>query len=482
MCVVRRASQLRLSAASRPRSTEPRRPQPRLSIFLVATATLIGLTAASCEDGDDAIGLGQVERASVAEIVDAPATVTARAVVTLTAPADGTLASLRVKPGEQVKAGQVLAVIDSPTAKQRLAQAKQALDASKRAGGGMSGGGDLSRTIRATDQAAAKEFEEARKAAEKIADERLREALLAQVDAAQRHYTIASKAASDAVRAVQRGMAGLNSAVSALSAAQRLQAQQAYDLAKSTVDALTLRAPISGVVQLGGTASAGVPTDALAGLLGAAGGQLDAASGLAASGLAAPGAAVAAPPLGVDGAVPVGGRVTAGTPVLTVVDLSDIGLVAEVDETDVLLVTPGVTGTVELDAATGATYPVEVRSVDVLPTAGTSGGVGYRVRLALSAGTFADGRAAPMPRPGMSAVARLRVREATDAVTVPAAAVFSAEGQDSVWRVRDGRAERVPVTVGVQGQDLVQILSGVEPGQQVVVRGTDRVKTGQRIR
>lgn len=477
MWFVRRATQLRLSAASRPQSTQPRRPQPRLSIFLVATATLIGLTAASCEDGDDTIGLGQVERASVAEIVDAPATVTARAAVTLTAPADGTLASLRVKPGEQVKAGQVLAVIDSPAAKQRLAQAKQALDASKRAGGGVSGGGDLTRTIRATDQAAAKEFKEARKAAEKIADEQLREALLAQVDAAQRHYTIASKAASDAVRAVQRGMAGLNSAVSALSAAQRMQAQQAYDLAKSTVDALTLRAPISGVVQLGGTASAGAPTDALAGLLGAAGGQFNAVSGLAGAG-----AAVAAPPIGVDGAVPVGGRVTAGTPVLTVVDLSDIGLVAEVDETDVLLVTPGVTGTVELDAATGATYPVEVRSVDVLPSASASGGVGYRVRLALSAGTFADGRAAPMPRPGMSAVARLRVREASDAITVPAAAVFSNEGQDSVWLVRDGRAERVPVTVGVQGQDLVQILSGVEPGQQVIVRGTDRIKIGQRIR
>lgn len=444
---------------------------------MLATVTLIGLTAASCDDGDDAIDLGQVERASVAEIVDAPATVTARAAVTVSAPADGTLASLRVKPGEQVKAGQVLAVIDSPAAEQRLAQAKQALDAAKRAGGGMGGGGDLLRSIRATDQAAAKEFDEARKAAEKIADERLREALLAQVDAAQRHYGIASQAATDAVRAVQRGMAGLNSAVSALSAAQRLQAQQAYDLAKATVDALTLRAPISGVVQLGGTASASVPTDALASLLGAASGQLGAVPGLT-----APGAAPAAPPIGVDGAVPVGGRVTAGTPVLTVVDLSDIGLVAEVDETDVLLVTPGVTGTVELDAATGATYPVEVRSVDVLPAATASGGVGYRVRLALSAGTFADGSAAPVPRPGMSAVVRLRVREASDAVTVPAAAIFSAEGRDTVWRVRDGRAERVPVTIGVQGQDLVQIVSGVEPGQQVVIRGTDRVETGQRLR
>jgi HlyD family secretion protein len=35
------------------------------------------------------------------------------------------------------------------------------------------------------------------------------------------------------------------------------------------------------------------------------------------------------------------------------------------------------------------------------------------------------------------------------------------------------------VTVGVQGQDAVQILSGVAEGQRVVIRGTDQVHTGQ---
>jgi multidrug efflux pump subunit AcrA (membrane-fusion protein) len=79
----------------------------------------------------------------------------------------------------------------------------------------------------------------------------------------------------------------------------------------------------------------------------------------------------------------------------------------------------------------------------------------------------------------MSAVVRLRVRQADDAVTVPAAAVFSADGHDTVWVVRDGKATRVPVTVGVQGADVVQIVSGVDAGQRVVVNGADRVHSGQ---
>jgi multidrug efflux pump subunit AcrA (membrane-fusion protein) len=452
-----------------------RRVPSRLVVLAAAIAALT-LTAASCGDEQTDVALGQAALANVVEVVDAPASVTARAAATLTAPADGTLAALRVGAGARVRAGQVLAVIDSPSARDRLRQARRALDAARRAGGG-GGGVNLGGVQRATDREAEAAFDAARAAAGRVADARLRAALLAQVTAAERRYAAAARVAAQAIRAVQRGVASLSSALGALTAAQRLQAQQAYDLAKAGVAALTLRAPIAGVVQLGGAAGGGTgPTslsDLLAGLPGGAAATGDGGTGVPGNG---------APTLpGVDGAVPVGGLVAAGTPVLTVVDLAELGLLAEVDETDVLLVRAGVPATVELDAATGASYEAEVRSIDVLPTPSARGGVSYRVRLSLGAGSYPDGRPAPAPRPGMSAVAHLRVREAADAVTVPAAAVFSSDGRDTVWVVRDGRAERVPVTVGVQGQDLVQIVSGLDDGQSVVVRGTDQVSPGQQV-
>ncbi|MEU4336911.1 efflux RND transporter periplasmic adaptor subunit [Micromonospora lupini] len=447
--------------------------RPRLLIALTAVAVLTATTAASCGDDQPAVALASVARNPVSEVIDAPATVTARAAATLTAPADGALASLRVQPGQRVKRGQVLAVVASPSAQARLRQAKEALDAAKRAGRGVSTG-NLSSSRRGTDKAADEAFDAAREAAEKIADPQLRDALLTQVTSAQRQYAAAARSADAAVRAVQRGISGLNSAVGSLSAAQRLQAQQAYDLAKATVDALTLRAPIAGVVQPGGTRAGGGSTGGLAGLLEQAGG-----AGLDPSALAP---AQTGPPAGVDDAVAVGGRVTAGTPVLTVVDTGQLGLLADVDETDVLLVRAGVTATVELDAVTGASYDATVRSVDVLPTSSAQGGVTYRVRLTLGAGKLAEDAPAPTPRPGMNAIVHLRVREAADAVTVPASAVFSADGRDAVWVVRDGKADRAPVTVGVQGSDLVQILNGVQAGDRVVVRGTDQVRDGQEVR
>jgi multidrug efflux pump subunit AcrA (membrane-fusion protein) len=435
---------------------------------LVALGSLLSLTAASCDDASSDIGLGNAGRADVVEVVDAPATVTARAAATLTAAADGTLISLSVKPGDTVAVGQVLAVIDSPPAQQRLAQAGEALDALKGAGGGGGGIKNLSAAQKKTDDAAAKAFADARTAAGQIADPAVRTGLITQIDLAEKTYQEAAASARAVISSVQRGLASISQAMAALTQAQRAQAQAAFDLAQGTVDALTLRAPVAGVVQLGGTSASSAPS--LTDLLGTA--------------AAATGAQAAAPAQtgpGVDPAVPLGGKVSAGAAILTVVDVSELGLMAEIDETDVLLVQPGVTARVELDAAPGATYEATVTSADVLPTTSARGGVSYRSRLKLGAGKFDDGRPAPAPRPGMNAVAHLAVRSIRDAVTVPAAAVFNVGGKDLVWLVRDGKAVQTPVSVGVSGQDRVQVLNGVTDGDQLVIRGTDKVKQGMEL-
>jgi HlyD family secretion protein len=447
----------------------------RAPLALVGLAVVgLTLTATACTSDQDGISTGEVTRATVTEVVDVPASVTAKAVATLSAPADGTLAALPVSPGDTVTKDQVLAVIDSPAAQKRLADAEAALAAASQVGGRRLGYVDLSGVQSGLDAAAADAFSAARTAADKIADEQVKAALLAQVTAAEHQYAVTADASRALQRQVQQGIAGIGDAISALGAAQQAQARSAVDLAQSTVDALTLKAPIAGVVQLA-RPSAGTGTDPLAGLLG----QVAGAS--AASAAAAAGAGTdTGTTVGVDDVLAPGDRVSAGTAVLTIVDISEIGLVGEVDETDVLLVGPGVLADVELDAAPGIRFEATVGTVDLLPTPSSRGGVAYRVRLTFRAVAPGDsGQPAPVPRPGMSAVAHLRVRTATDAVAVPAAAVFSVDGGDAVWLIRDGSAVRQPVKVGVQGEDLVQVLSGLSTGDKVVVAGADKVSAGQ---
>jgi multidrug efflux pump subunit AcrA (membrane-fusion protein) len=438
----------------------------RSAAFVAAPVLLLVLSASSCDSGPSGVSVGAVGHGTVDEIVEASGSVTARAAATLSAPASGTLAALRVQAGQRVATGDVVALIDAPDVEARERSAAKALDQASR-GGGVSVGGtaEASAARRRTDAQAKSAFDDAQAAAGKITDPALRAALLKQVDAAQKQYSAASGAAGAALRSVQRGVASLSDAVGALSSAQKLQAQQAYDLASAAVDALTLRAPVAGVVQLGGPSTGGT-SSSLSSLLSAG-----AAPTSAAGGSSLP---------GVDTAVPQGAYVAAGTPIVTIVDVGRLGLTASVDETDVLLVKPGGPATAELDAATGASYTATVRSIDLLPTTSATGGVSYRVRLDLGRGTNDDGTAAPTPRPGMSAVVRLRVRQATDAATVPVSALVTADGRDTVWAVRDGHYRQTPVTVGVQGEDVVQVTGGLTEGQRIVVAGADRVHQGDK--
>lgn len=452
---------------------------------LIAPVALAALVLAACSgEAASPVDVGRAARGSVTEVVEAPANVVARASATVAAPAAGTVASLPVTDGQHVSRGEVLLRVDSPGAARALTQARQADARAASSGGADLAGVDvasLTRPSPSVDLA----FADARTAAAAIPDARLRAQALARVDAARTGYDAARTTVRRALAQVDSGLRTLGRLATSLAAAQRAQTRAALDAAQAAVDALTVRSPISGTVVFGGGQSGPAAGGGGAG----AGGGADVSSALSqlpqgvqsqAQSLLGGGAAGGAA-AGVAGPLEVGAPVAAGGVLLTVTDVSALSLTASVDETDVLLVRPGVPGDVELDAAPGATYPATVRSVDLQPTTSSRGGVSYQVRLALAAGRTADGRAAPTPRPGMSAVVRLRVRTAKDAVTVPAAAVVRDGARDAVWVAEGGRAHRRAVELGAQGDITVQVTSGLAVGDPVVVRGADRVAEGRQV-
>jgi RND family efflux transporter MFP subunit len=248
--------------------------------------------------------------------------------------------------------------------------------------------------------------------------------------------------------------------------------------ARNVVEALTVVAPIDGVVTLGGGAapSGGGGGGGLGDLVG----QLPEELQGQAEGLLGGGGGAAAPQTTSTG-LSVGQAVSTGAPLLTVTDVAGLQVVAEVDETDVLLVEPGVLGDVELDAVPGAVYPATVTSVDVAPTTSSRGGVSYRVRLDLGDGRL-DEEPAPRPRPGMSAVVDLQVRSSgPGSLAVPSSAVLRDGTEAAVLVVSGGRVARTVVGLGAEGEDRVEVLRGLEPGQRVVARDVDRLTDGQAV-
>src|SRR4029453_19111152 len=64
---------------------------------------------------------------------------------------------------------------------------------------------------------------------------------------------------------------------------------------------------------------------------------------------------------------------------------------------------------------------------------------------------------------------------------VPKAAVRMVDGRTVVFVVRDDRAERRAITVGLENGDQVEVVSGVTAGERVVVDGPQTLKDGDKV-
>jgi HlyD family secretion protein len=416
--------------------------------------------------------VAKVSRGEVREVVEAPAVVTAKASATITSSAQGRVGKLLVRDGATVKQGQTLMVISSPSAQQRLKQAKAA-DAKAASGAAPVPATDLTGFLAGQDTAANQAFDTAQQAIDLIPDAAAKAAAQTRLAAARASYATSRSQAQQAIQSLDDGIGGLQKALSSVAQAQRSQTQAAVLLAQDAITALTVKAPVAGIVQLGGAAvssGTGDLSSQLSQLPSSVQGQ--AAQLLGGSGSGGSTASTT---------ISLGTPVSTGTTLATVTDGSTLTLSADVDETDVLLVRHGVTATVELDAVPDASYAAIVQSVGQTPTTSAEGAVTYRVRLSLGAGRNPDRSTAPKPRPGMSAVVDMLVRDAKNAVSVPASAVIHDGTRDFVWADDNGVAHKTYVTLGAQADALLQVLAGVQLDQPIVIQNAEDLTEGQKL-
>lgn len=191
-------------------------------------------------------------------------------------------------------------------------------------------------------------------------------------------------------------------------------------------------------------------------------------------------------------------------PVLFVIaeNLETMELKAAVDEADIGAVTPGQQARFTVDAFPGRGFDAEIRDVSYASVV-TEGVVTYEARLNVA-------NAELLLRPGMTATVNIVTREDDGVLLVPAAAFrFSPpqETQGSGWSLQqlfsprpsmrmwggrgrggsggdggrplyvlaDGQPQMVRVTTGATDGDFVEILSGLEEGERVIV-GTGQAR------
>ncbi len=151
--------------------------------------------------------------------------------------------------------------------------------------------------------------------------------------------------------------------------------------------------------------------------------------------------------------------VAANAPLMTLVDLSRLEVEIEVPETYVSDLGLGMNAEITLPTGS-ASGKLTALSPEVVKNQ-----VLARVRF--------DGEQPKGLRQSQRVTARLLIEEKPNVVMVARGPFVESEGGRFAYVVRDGLAVRTPIRLGATSVSGVEILSGLKPGDRIVVAGTD---------
>ena len=167
-----------------------------------------------------------------------------------------------------------------------------------------------------------------------------------------------------------------------------------------------------------------------------------------------------------------------GTVLMTIADLSVMEVEVEVDETDVIGVKIGQLSEVKVDAFPDQTINgkvTEIGSSALQKTTASEESKDFKVIITLE-------NPPEDLKPGLSASADIITADKKDVLAIPISALVLREKEDvdknkkkneepeeGVYVVENSRAKFYPVKKGIMGEMMIEIVSGLEEGQEVVV-------------
>lgn len=364
------------------------------------------------------VRVAEVTRGDLVRDISADGRVIAANSPTLYAIAGGTVA-LKVVAGDVVKKGQALAEIDSPELRSKLAQE-----------------GSTLASMEAEASRALLDAQITRSTASKLLDQAQIERTAAQRDLEryQRAYEGGAVSqneyakAQDELKKAEIGLAaarkdsGLQGEGAGLdSRNKRLLADRQRAVVtelQRQVDALTVRAPFDGQI-----------------------GQVQ---------------------------IPQGTNVATNAPILSVVDLSLFEVEIKVPESFARDLAIGMPAQI---ASTGTQYAAEVSAVS--PEV-VNGEVNARLR-------FAQGKQPPGLRQNQRLSARIVLDTRRNVLMVERGSFLEQDGGRFAYVVDGSRAVRRPIQTGVSSLSSVEIVSGLQPGEKIVVSGSDQFGDAERV-
>lgn len=167
-----------------------------------------------------------------------------------------------------------------------------------------------------------------------------------------------------------------------------------------------------------------------------------------------------------------GSYLKAGDAVIALIDDTSLEIEADVPSARIAALVPGTTVMGDIDGASSVSAIVRA----VVPVENPL----TRTRPVRFTPTFANGHANLAVN--QSVTLSIPLGRGGDVVTVHKDAVINRQGKSLVFVVKDGAALKRVVKLGQAVGPRFQVLEGLEPGDSVVIRGNERLRTGQKVR
>ncbi len=167
-----------------------------------------------------------------------------------------------------------------------------------------------------------------------------------------------------------------------------------------------------------------------------------------------------------------GEMVSTGTPAAVVVDMSAVVLEGTLSENLINRINQG--GSINVRISSAGDTPFIGRLKEISPAADQRTGLfGLKVFIENPEGII---------KPGMFAEADLIKDSKEGVLYIPSTALLSKNGSQCVYIAEDGRASKREVITGIAIEDVIEILSGVAEGENVVIKGQDYLNDGETLR
>ena len=170
--------------------------------------------------------------------------------------------------------------------------------------------------------------------------------------------------------------------------------------------------------------------------------------------------------------VDLGARVTPQTPIALIVDMDNIRVKIDIIEKDIPKVRKGQKAQIKVDA-----YPEKVFTGKVWK---------------ISPVVDLESRTAPVEilipnpkhllEPGMFARVEIITREHKDTLVVPPKAVLEREGKRTVFIVEESRALLKEVETGLNNENNIEIVKGLNEGEEVIIEGNYGLTDGAKVK